>query len=152
VFLDNLDIRESYTIGSLAKVFQTEVYAILACSDYCRSVNMHKMTICMCSDSKAALLGLSSYTISFKLLHQCWLSLQDLSNNNRVRMFWVSGDIKVRPEPCVPLSASIVRDMNRKWVIDAHSKHWIVLNSCRQSKLWIKHPKLQTTKYLMSLP
>jgi hypothetical protein len=46
------------------------------------------------------------------------------------------------PEPSVTLSASIVRDMNRRWVIDAHSKHWITLNSCRQSKL--KHPKLQT--------
>jgi hypothetical protein len=56
------------------------------------------------------------------------------------------------PEPCVPLTASIVRDMNRKWVIDAHSKHWIALNNCRQSKLWIKHPKLQTPKYLISLP
>jgi hypothetical protein len=99
------------------------------------------------------------------------LSLQDLSNNNRVRLFWVPGHCNIKgnkeadrlarmgsdsyfcgPGPCVPLSASIVRDMNRKWVIDAHSKHWIVLNCCRQSKLWIKHPKLQTTKYLMSLP
>jgi hypothetical protein len=35
----------------------------------------------------------------------------------------------------------------------SHSKHWITLNiSSRQSKLWIKHPKLQTSKYLMSLP
>jgi hypothetical protein len=66
---DTLDIRESYALGSLATVFQTEVYAILACSDYCRSANMHNMTICICSDSKAALLALSSYTISSKLLH-----------------------------------------------------------------------------------
>jgi hypothetical protein len=57
------------------------------------------------------------------------------------------------PEPCVPLSVSIIwDDMNRKWIIDAHDKHWIALNSCRQSKLWIKHPKLQITKYLMFLP
>jgi hypothetical protein len=101
---------------------------------------MHNMTICKCSDSKAALLALSSYTISSKLLQECWLSLQDLSNNNRVRFLWVPGpwDIKGNeevdrlarmgsdyrfcgPEPCVPLSASVVRDMNRKWVIDAHS-------------------------------
>jgi hypothetical protein len=52
------------------------------------------------------------------------------------------------PEPCVLLSASIVRDINRRWIIDAHSKNWIALNSCRQSKLWIKNPKLQTTKFL----
>jgi hypothetical protein len=56
------------------------------------------------------------------------------------------------PEPCFPLSASIVRDMNSKWVIDAHSKHWIALDSYRQSKLWIKHIKFQTTKYLTCLP
>jgi hypothetical protein len=42
--------------------------------------------------------------------------------------------------------------MNRNQVIDARCKHWIALNSCRQFKLWIKHPKLQTTKNLMSLP
>jgi hypothetical protein len=42
--------------------------------------------------------------------------------------------------------------MNRRWVIDAHSKHWIALYSGRQSKLWIKHQKLQTTNYFMSLP
>jgi hypothetical protein len=65
MFSDTLDIRESYVLGSLATVFQTEVYAILACSDYCRRATMHKMTICICSDSKAALLALSS----IKILH-----------------------------------------------------------------------------------
>jgi hypothetical protein len=49
VFSDTLDIRESY---ALATVLQTKVYAILACSDYCLSMNMHNMTICICSDRK----------------------------------------------------------------------------------------------------
>jgi hypothetical protein len=44
VFSDTLDIWESYALGSLATVFQTEVYAILRCSDYCRSANMHNIT------------------------------------------------------------------------------------------------------------
>jgi hypothetical protein len=155
------DIRESYALGSFATVFQTEIYAISACSDYCRSANMHNTT----------LLALSSYTISSKLLYQCGLSMQVFSNNNRMRLFWVLGHCDIKgneeadrlarmgsdshfcgPEPCFPLSASIVRDMNKKWVIDAHSKDWIALNSCRQSKLWIKHPKLKTTTYLMCLP
>jgi ribonuclease HI len=57
---------------------------------------MHNMTICICFDSKAALLVLSSYTISSKLLHQYWLSLQDLSNNNRMRLFWVPGHCNVK--------------------------------------------------------
>jgi ribonuclease HI len=61
---------------------------------------MHKMTICICSDSKSVFLALSSYTISSKLIQQCWLSLQDLSNNNRVGLFWVPGhcDIKGNEE------------------------------------------------------
>jgi hypothetical protein len=80
VFSGTLDIRESYALGSLATVFQTEVYAILSCSDYFRIAYMHNMTICVCSDSKAALLALFSYTISSQLLHQCWLTLQDLFN------------------------------------------------------------------------
>jgi hypothetical protein len=41
-------------------------------------------------------------------------------------------------EPCVPQSAWIVRDIHKKWVIDAHSKNWIAPNSCRQSQLWIR--------------
>jgi hypothetical protein len=61
VFSDTLDIRKSYALGSFATVFEIEVYAILACSDYCWSANMHNMTICICSDSKAALLTLSTY-------------------------------------------------------------------------------------------
>jgi hypothetical protein len=153
VFSDTLDIGEFYALGSLATVFQTEVYAMFACSDYCRSANMHNITICICSDSKAALLALSSFSISSKLLHQCWLSLQDFSNNNRVKLFFcVQGHCDIKgneeadrlmgsdshfcgPEPCAPMSASIVRDMNQRWVIDAHPKH----------------PKLQITKYLLSL-
>jgi hypothetical protein len=39
VFLDTLDISKSYAFCSLATVFQTEVYAVFACSDFCRSVN-----------------------------------------------------------------------------------------------------------------
>jgi ribonuclease HI len=57
---------------------------------------MHNMTICICSDSMAALLALSLNTISSKLVHQCWLSLQDLFNNNRVRLFWVPGHCDIK--------------------------------------------------------
>jgi hypothetical protein len=51
---------------------------------------MPNMTICICSDSKAALLALSSYTISS----------EDLSNNNKMRLFWEPGhcDIKGNEE------------------------------------------------------
>jgi hypothetical protein len=34
VFSDILNVRESYALGSHATVFQSEVYTILACSEY----------------------------------------------------------------------------------------------------------------------
>jgi hypothetical protein len=37
VFSDILNVRESYALGFHATVFQSEVYAILECSEYCIS-------------------------------------------------------------------------------------------------------------------
>jgi hypothetical protein len=80
VFSDILEIRESHALGSLVTVFQTELYAILACFGYCRSTNRRIMMICLRSDSKAALLVLST-CIQFRLNfytnadYQCKISL-----------------------------------------------------------------------------
>jgi hypothetical protein len=86
---------ETYALGSLFTVIPTEVYAIPACSDNFWSANLHNMTICICSVSKAALLALYSYPILPKLLHQSWLSLQDLSHTKKVRLFWVPGHYNI---------------------------------------------------------
>jgi hypothetical protein len=124
-----------------------------------RSTNIHNMTICICSDRKTELLTLSSYTIPSG--YHCKISLirpgwdcfgcqvtATLREKEADRLARMGSDCHFcRPEPYVPLSASIVWDINRKWVIDAYSIHWIALNSCRQSKLAIKHLKLQTSKF-----
>jgi ribonuclease HI len=47
--------------------------------------------ICICSDSRAALLAFSLHTVSSRLLLQCRNSLQGLSIHNRVQLFWVPG-------------------------------------------------------------
>jgi hypothetical protein len=58
-----------------------------------------------------------------------------------------------RLEPCVPLPASIVRDINKSGSLTHTLNTGSHLTAVyRQSKLWIKHLKLQTTKYLKSLP
>jgi hypothetical protein len=35
LFSEELDLKASSAFGTFATVFQAEVYAILACSDYC---------------------------------------------------------------------------------------------------------------------
>jgi hypothetical protein len=61
--------RECYALGSLDTVFQTEIYAILACSDYFRNANMHKMMICICSDSRGSASIRSGSTLLNPLIH-----------------------------------------------------------------------------------
>jgi hypothetical protein len=74
----------SEEVGTFATVFQAEVYAIMACSDYFLRKCKTGKTICICSDSRAALLVLSSHTVSSRLVLQCRNSLQGLSIHNGV--------------------------------------------------------------------
>jgi hypothetical protein len=62
VFSKELDLKVSFALGTFATVFQTEVYAIMAYSDYYLRECMTGKTICICSESWAALLALSSHT------------------------------------------------------------------------------------------
>jgi hypothetical protein len=89
--LEELDLKASFALGVFATVFQAEVYFILACSDFYLRECMTGKTVCICSDSRAALLALSSHTVSSKLEFQCRNSLQGLFIHNRVQLLWVPG-------------------------------------------------------------
>jgi ribonuclease HI len=126
-----LNVRESYALDSHVIVFQSEVYAILACLEYCISEGIVNRAISICFDSRAALLALKSYAVSSKVVLQCGNSLQELALSNRVRLVWVLGHccfhgnkeadalVKVGssfafegPEPCLPLAPSCVKRRN----------------------------------------
>jgi hypothetical protein len=47
-FSEELDLKASFALGTFATVFQAEVYAIMACSDYCLKECMNGKTICIC--------------------------------------------------------------------------------------------------------
>jgi ribonuclease HI len=92
-------------------------------------------TICICSDSRSALLVLTSHTVSSRLVHQCRNSLQAVSIQNRVQLFWVLGhcgiianeaaDEMVGPgsksnfygtEPCLPILKSLITRVTKEWL------------------------------------
>jgi ribonuclease HI len=86
VFLEEIDLKASFALGTFVTVFQAEVYAIIACSNnFLRECMTGKM-VCICSDSRAAL-----HTVSSRLVLQCRNSLQGFSIHNRVQLFWVPG-------------------------------------------------------------
>jgi hypothetical protein len=75
VFSEELDLKASFALETFATIFQTEVYAILACSDYFLRECMTVKTSYFCLDSRAALLALSSHIVSSRLVLQCQNSL-----------------------------------------------------------------------------
>jgi hypothetical protein len=82
VFFDILNPRESYALGSHATIFQSEVYAILACSEYYISEGIVNRAISICSDNnRAALLALKSYLpelyYSAEILFRNWFCLTE---------------------------------------------------------------------------
>jgi ribonuclease HI len=93
-------------------------------------------TICICSDSRVALLALSSHTVSSRLVLQCWSSLQRLSTHYRVQLFWVPGHsgiignkeadglavVKSKSnfcglEPCLLVPKSLMTRVTKKMVV-----------------------------------
>jgi hypothetical protein len=75
VFSDILNGRESYALGSRVTVFQSEVYAILACSEYYISEGIVNGAVSICSDSRATLLAPKLYAVSSKIVLKCRDSL-----------------------------------------------------------------------------
>jgi ribonuclease HI len=89
VFSEELDLKASFALGTFSTIIQAEVYAIMACFDYCLRECMTGKTICICSDSQVSLLPFSSHTVSSRLVRQCRNSLRELFIHNGVQMFWV---------------------------------------------------------------
>jgi ribonuclease HI len=134
-FSKELDLKTSSALGTAATVFQTEIYAILACFDYCLRECMTGKTIWICSESRVALLALSFPTVSSKLVLQCRNSLHGLSIHNRVQLLWVPGHCGIigsektddlagmasksnfcGPEPCLPVPKSLMTRVAKEWL------------------------------------
>jgi hypothetical protein len=169
-FSEELDLKASFALGTFP-VFQVEVSAFMACSDYCLRECMTSKTNCICSDSRAALIALSSHTVSSKLVLQYRNSLQGLSFHNVVQLFWVPGHCGIignekadgmagvrfkssffGPEPCLPVSRSLMTRVTKEWLSGNHLSYWNLISGCRHSKVWIKRPCLRLARFLRNLP
>jgi hypothetical protein len=93
----------------------------------------------ICSDSRVALLALSSQTVSSRLVLQCGNSLQELSYHNGVQLFWVPGHCGIieneeadglarvgskscfcGPKPCLPVLKSLMTRVTKECLSGNH--------------------------------
>jgi ribonuclease HI len=88
--------RFSFSRGRYATVFQSEIYAILACVHEIQSQNRPEKYASICFDSQAALKALKAIRTTSLLVRQCQKALNDISARHAVGLFWAPGHAGVR--------------------------------------------------------
>jgi ribonuclease HI len=83
--------RLSFSLGQYTTVFQTEMYAIKACTDENIDRNYKNRNIYILYNSQAAIKALDKYQITSKLVWDCHQSLMQPAKHNRVQLIWVLG-------------------------------------------------------------
>ena len=171
VFSDCPEIQLVRSLGPCISVFQAEILALLECALFCLQKRFLNKRIFMCSDSKAALLALSSFQFSSKLTLECRELIQKLADGNHITLVWVPGhsgvignenaDALAREGssknpiasiPAIPLPKSWFKANLNKWCRIAHFKLWNESQTCKQTKLRISKPLSESeTKRLRSL-
>jgi len=83
----SLGIRLSISVGKHATVFQTVVYAILACVYEIQMNARPEKYVSICSDSQVALKALQSVKTTSLLVQQCQKALNDISTQHPLGPF-----------------------------------------------------------------
>ena len=115
--------NQAFSLGRLTTVYQAEVTAISVSADIMNKAGITDQTIMILSDSQAAIKALASPLVKQKLVGNCIVNLNLLSQNNQVTLMWVPGHSNIDgneeadtlaktgahktyelPEPAVPFS------------------------------------------------
>jgi hypothetical protein len=151
-------------------VFQAEVYAIKACVKEKIDRNYRNRNINIISDSQAARKTLVKYQINSKLVWDCYQTLMELANHNRVQLVWVPGHEGIAgnetadqlpktgseypfigPEPACGISMGVAKKAIRDWTTTTRKKYWESLTGLRQAKGLIRGPSAKRAKELLKL-
>jgi ribonuclease HI len=133
---------QAETLGRYTRVFQAEVYAIKACAEENLDRNYRNRKICILSDSQAAFKALDKHQINSKLVWDCYQTLMELANHNRVQLVWVPGHEGIAgnetadhlakigyehpfigPEPACGISMGVAKKAIRDWMAMNHKKY-----------------------------
>ena len=162
--------NQAISLGKLATVYQAEVIAISNAADTMNKDGIIDQTVCILSDSQAALKALACPLVKQMLVGNCKNNLNMLSENNQVTLMWVPGHSDIEgneeadtlaktgahklweiPEPAVPISYRKCRLEVRYWIEKEHVKVWNQTDSCLYTKGIIRTTDKIPAKSLLKL-
>ena len=82
--------------GRYATGFQTEVMAIMGCTQRLEDLNTEGRHISICPDSQAALMALAVPATRSRLVGKCKEALGRLADRNRLRLLWIPRHTGIR--------------------------------------------------------
>ncbi|KAJ2939962.1 hypothetical protein O0L34_g6668 [Tuta absoluta] len=156
-------------LGKFASVFQAEVLAILECASELTSREVDAEVV-IYSDSQAALKALNKTSTTSALVRECKLALNKLSTKAKTTVAWVPGhqgnlgneaadelarqgadETFIGPEPRLPIPGQSTKGVISIKIKNESNKRWKELQTCRQSKLFIKSMDPKRTRNFLQL-
>jgi ribonuclease HI len=143
----------SFSLGQYTTVFQSEVYAIKACTAENLDKNYKNRNIYILSNSQAAIKALGKYKITSKLVWDRHQSLIKLTKHNGVQLIWVPGHESIAdnevadqlartgsehpftgPKPACGISIRVAKKAVRDWMSRNHKKTLGIRNWTQTNK------------------
>jgi hypothetical protein len=151
-------------------VFQTDVFAILACAHDIQNHGTPEKHVSICSDNLAALKALGAVRTTSPLVRQCQEVLNDISARHALGLYWVPGHAGVRgneiadrltrsgsasgfvgPEPALGVLKQDLSSKTGRWLVNQHQRRWRDLDpSQRQARELISGPNRGTRAKFLS--
>jgi ribonuclease HI len=168
----NILHEKSTYLGTMATVFQAEVFAIGQAAAY---VTNHREMLAgikqidIITDSQSALLALDATHTSSKLVSDCMKELDKLQKLTQVNINWIKAHvghegneradvlakegtdkINYNIEPILPVPKAWIRNKIRKYITTEWTNRWQGVAEARQTKYFFPKPNYQTSKKLLS--
>ena len=152
----------SFPLCNFTTVFQSEVFAIKAAAQWL-SEHCNRETVKIYTDSQAAILAISSYWFTSKLVEEAVMVLNSTSRKNPISIHWVKAHVghKGNEEaddlakqgcllshelPSVPgIAITSLKHQIRHCFFEMWSRRWEIHPACRQTKLWMPKPNKNTS-------